>query len=371
MVVKRISRNVWAASLTSFLMDISSEMVLNLIPLFLANVLGVKGTVIGAIEGVAESLASLLRVVSGYVSDRLRRRKWLAVAGYGIFALCKPIFYFAGSWWHVALARWGDRVGKGIRTAPRDALVADSVDERNRGLAFGLHRAADTAGAFLGIGAALVTVMIVQGGEPALQARTFRALVLASLVPAGLAVLALAALAKEPKVSARREAKPLRIRGLGKSFAVFLLLVSLFELGNSADAFLVLRAQTLGASVLSVLGMLAVFNFCYSVVSTPAGALSDRLSRRSLILGLLRHGAGPHRRPCSSGASGHSVRRLRRGGGDHGSSRLRFGRDRLGYLWAAGPVLLRRGTGPLFRFGPSSLASQGRSKVVWVTNIRP
>lgn len=284
MIVKKIPRNVWAASLTSFLMDISSEMVLNLIPLFLANVLGVKSTVIGIIEGVAESLASLLRVVSGYVSDRLRRRKWLAVAGYGISALCKPLFYFAGSWWHMALARWGDRVGKGIRTAPRDALLADSVDSGNRGLAFGLHRAADTAGAFLGIGIALVIVVLFQGAEPALQARTFRALVLVSLVPAVFAVLALAALAKEPNPPEKKEKKPLRIRGLGRPFALFLLLVSLFELGNSADAFLVLRAQNLGASVPSILGMLALFNLCYSVVSTPAGVLSDRLSRRFLIL---------------------------------------------------------------------------------------
>lgn len=266
-------------------MDISSEMVLNLVPLFLANVLGVGGTVIGAVEGVAESVASLLRVVFGYISDRLRRRKWLAVLGYGISALSKPFFYFAGSWWHVALARWADRVGKGVRTAPRDALVADSIDAKNRGLAFGFHRAADTAGALLGILGALFAVGITQGGAASLAAGTFRVIVLVSLVPAVLAVLSLAVLAREPRVSARSERSPVRFSGLGRPFLLFLLLVGVFELGNSADAFLVLRAQTLGASVLEILGMLALFNLVYSAISTPAGALSDRIPRKLLILG--------------------------------------------------------------------------------------
>lgn len=285
MALRRIPRNVWAVSLTSFLMDISSEMVLNLIPLFLANVLGAGGTVIGAVEGVAESVASLLRVVSGYVSDRLRHRKWLAVLGYGVSALSKPFFYFAGNWWHVALARWADRVGKGIRTAPRDALVADSIDPTNRGLAFGLHRAADTAGAFLGIIGALLAVYFTQGANVGLQATTFRTIVLVSLVPAFLAVISLASLAKEPQRVRNPTPSKLRLSGLGRSFSVFLLLVGIFELGNSADAFLVLRAQNLGANVLTILGMLALFNLIYSLISTPAGALSDRIPRKTLILG--------------------------------------------------------------------------------------
>src|SRR5512138_391276 len=139
--VRGLPRNVWAVSLTSFLMDVSSEMVINLLPLFLANVLGVKTSIIGVIEGVAEAVASILKLFSGWLSDRLRARKWLAVAGYGISALSKPFFYFAATWEAVAAARWADRVGKGVRTAPRDALVADSIDERRRGLAFGFHRA--------------------------------------------------------------------------------------------------------------------------------------------------------------------------------------------------------------------------------------
>ena len=135
--LRTLPRNVWAVSLTSFFMDISSEMVINVLPLFLANVMGLKTNVIGVIEGVAEATASLLKVFSGWLSDKLRARKWLAVTGYGLSALAKPFFYFANVW-AVAGARWADRVGKGIRTAPRDALVADSIDEQNRGLAFGI-----------------------------------------------------------------------------------------------------------------------------------------------------------------------------------------------------------------------------------------
>jgi hypothetical protein len=142
--LRDLPRNVWAVSLTSFFMDISSEMVINLIPLFLFNVLGVRTNIIGIIEGVAEATASVLKVFSGWLSDKLRGRKWIAVAGYGISALAKPFFYIAQSWEMIAGVRWADRVGKGVRTAPRDALVADSIKPSQRGIAFGFHRAADT-----------------------------------------------------------------------------------------------------------------------------------------------------------------------------------------------------------------------------------
>ena len=147
----KLPRNVWAVGAASFFMDISSEMVINILPLFLSNVLGVKTNIIGLIEGVAEATASILKLFSGWLSDKLRGRKWIAVAGYAISALSKPFFYFATTWEMVAGVRWADRVGKGIRTAPRDALVADSIPEKHRGIAFGFHRAADTAGAMLGI----------------------------------------------------------------------------------------------------------------------------------------------------------------------------------------------------------------------------
>ena len=139
--VRNLPRNVWALGLTSFFTDISSEMVLNILPLFLANVLGVRTAFIGLIEGVAESTASLLKVFSGWFSDRLRRRKWLAVLGYGLSAASKPFFYIAHSWGMVAGVRWADRIGKGIRTAPRDALVADIVPVESRGTAYGAYNA--------------------------------------------------------------------------------------------------------------------------------------------------------------------------------------------------------------------------------------
>ncbi|MCA9973564.1 MAG: MFS transporter, partial [Anaerolineales bacterium] len=140
-VWRRLPRNVWVVTSTSFLTDVSSEMVLNLLPLFLANVLGVRTGLVGLIEGVAESTASLLKLVSGRWSDQLGRRKGLAVAGYGLSALAKPLLLGVTSWGGVLAVRFGDRVGKGVRTAPRDALLADSVSPAQRGLAYGLHRA--------------------------------------------------------------------------------------------------------------------------------------------------------------------------------------------------------------------------------------
>jgi MFS family permease len=266
-------------------MDVSSEMVLNILPLFLANVLGVKTSVIGLIEGVAEATASLLKVFSGWLSDKLRSRKWLAVAGYGLSTLAKPFFYFANSWEMVAGVRWADRVGKGIRTAPRDALIADSSNEQQRGLAFGVQRAADTAGAMLGLLIALGVIWLAQANAATLGASTFRTVVLISLIPAVLAVLALALGAQEVPITAQRPAPKFAFRSLGRPFMVFMLIVGLFELGNSSDAFLVLRAQERGLSVLGVLGTLATFNLVYTLISAPAGSLSDRIGRRGIIVG--------------------------------------------------------------------------------------
>lgn len=282
---RTMHRNIWATSLTSFFMDISTEMVLNILPLFLSNVLGVKTNVIGFIEGIAEATSSLLKVFSGWLSDKLRQRKWLAVAGYGISALVKPFFYVANSWLVVAMVRWADRIGKGIRTAPRDALIADSVREEDRGLAFGLQRAADTGGAVLGILIALLTVWISQRAQMGLAATTFRAVVLVSLIPAILAVLSLALGAQDVTVTKQRPAPKLAFRSLGKPFMVFMLIVGLFDLGNSSDAFLVLRAQERGLNVLGILAMLATFNLIYTLVSAPAGSLSDRIGRRRLVIG--------------------------------------------------------------------------------------
>jgi MFS family permease len=265
--------------------DVSSEMVLSLLPLFLANALGVRTGVIGLIEGVAESTSSLVKVGSGAVSDRLRARKALAVGGYALSALARPFFYGAGSWGAVAAVRWLDRIGKGVRSAPRDALVADSIEGETRGLAFGTQRAFDTAGAAVGIGIALGVVWLAQRGELTLGAGTFRSLVLVSILPAVLAVAVLALGARDVPLS--EPSDPPRRLGLGalpRAFLVYLAIAAVADLGNSSDAFLVLRAQERGISVTGILTMLLAFNAVYALVSAPAGALSDRLGRRSVIV---------------------------------------------------------------------------------------
>lgn len=283
--VTQLPRNVWAVGFTSFFMDVSSEMVLNILSLFLANVLGVQTSIIGLIDGIAEATASILKLFSGWLSDRIGGRKWLAVAGYGLSALSKPFFYFANSWGLVFGVRWADRVGKGIRTAPRDALVADSVTKETRGLAFGFHRAMDTAGAMVGLIIAAVVVWLAQKNALDLSKSTFQTVVLISLLPAFLAVLSLAFGAQDVAVKGQRAAPKFSLRNMGRPFIAFLVVVGLFTLGNSSDSFLVLRAQNLGVSVTGILIMLAMFNLIYALVSTPAGSLSDRIGRRRLIVG--------------------------------------------------------------------------------------
>ena len=282
--IRRLPRNVWAVSLTSFFNDISSEMVIYLLPLFLSNVLGVKTNLIGLIEGVAETTASLLKVFSGWLSDKFSGRKWLAVAGYAVSVLIKPFYYFAASWEVIAAVRWGDRVGKGIRTAPRDALVADSVPPPQRGLAFGFHRAADTAGALLGLLLAMAVVWKLQADSTALTLPTFRTIVLLSLIPGVFGVLSLALIAKDTPSPSSLTPPKIGLKGLGKQFAIFLFIVAIFELGNSSDAFLVLRAQERGTSILGILAMVAAFNLVYALLSTPAGSLSDRIGRRRVLI---------------------------------------------------------------------------------------
>lgn len=288
--LRDLPRNIWAVSFASFFMDISSEMVINLVPLFLENVLGVKTAIIGVIEGVAETTASVLKLFAGWISDKMKSRKWLAVLGYAISAISKPFFYFANTWELIAGVRWADRVGKGIRTSPRDALVADSIDEKRRGLAFGVHRAADTAGAMLGILIALGVVWFFQEQQgislATLGRGTFKILVLISLIPAVLAVLSLVFGAKEVAVTGQRALPKFGIKSLGKKFVVFLIIIGIFTLGNSSDAFLTLRAQNQGKglNLIGILAMLVCFNLVYALVSTPAGRLSDRVGRKRLLI---------------------------------------------------------------------------------------
>ncbi|GMV99607.1 MAG: MFS transporter [Candidatus Hydrogenedentota bacterium] len=288
----RMPGNVWVVSATSFLTDVSSEMVFNLLPLFLANVLGAKTVTIGLVEGVAESTASLVKLASGYYSDMWRSRKWPSVAGYGISAIAKVFFLFATNWWIVAAVRWADRVGKGVRTAPRDALIADSIDIRQRGRAFGIHRAADSAGAVAGLLIAAAVIGLVSGGTAALDATAFQSVVLVSLVPALLAVVVLAAFAKETVNARTPNSTNPSFKSLGRPFWAFLLAAAVFGLGNSSDAFLILRVQERGLGIIGILVLLSGFNVVNSIVSLYAGALSDRIGRfKVLACGWLAYAA--------------------------------------------------------------------------------
>ena len=279
-------RQIIVVTLTSLFTDISSEMMFNLLPLFLANVLGAPTGVIGLIEGIAETTASFVKSASGWLSDKLQKRKWITVSGYALSAVSKPFLFFATTWPLVLLVRFFDRVGKGIRNPPRDALIADSVNEHQRGIAFGIHRAGDTIGAFLGQVIALLVVLATQQQAMTLARDTFQRIVLISIVPAVIAVLILSFAAKDVPVKVKEGAKAVSLRfgALNPKFRIFLLIVSLFTLGNSSDAFLVLRAQERGLNVADILGMLITFNLVYAVLAGPAGAISDRIGRRQLIV---------------------------------------------------------------------------------------
>jgi len=282
---KRIPRNVWILSITSFLTDVSSEMLFNLLPLFLVNVLGMRIAVVGLIEGLAETTASLIKFGSGALSDYLDNRKNLAVIGYSLSALAKPLLYFANSWVWVLGVRFTDRVGKGVRSAPRDSLLAASTPEDRRGLAFGLHRAADTAGAFTGLLIAALVVWTMQASAEALSKTTFQRVTLFSIIPALLGVLVLALGAREIRTGkAARTDRQFKFTGLDRRFWAFLVVVLIFTLGNSADAFIILRAQERGLNVLQILGMLLTFNAVYTLIASPAGALSDRIGRRAVLI---------------------------------------------------------------------------------------
>jgi MFS family permease len=282
----RLHPNIWFLTIGSFLTDVSSEMLTNLIPLFLYNVLGVQTTIIGLIDGIAETTASLVKIYSGALSDRLGKRKTLTVIGYALSTISKPFLYFATTWEWVLGVRFTDRIGKGIRTAPRDALLAGSAKSDQRGLAFGLHRAGDTAGAFVGLGIAALIIWLTQSGATELTRHTFQTVVLVSIIPAVLAVLVLALGVKEVE-AARKDSNgipSLNWKSLDKRFLAFLVVVIIFTLGNSSDSFIILRAQNRGLSVLQIMGMLMTFNAIYSLLAGPMGSLSDRIGRRKLML---------------------------------------------------------------------------------------
>lgn len=273
-----LTRNVFAAGLVSLFMDISSEMIYPVLPLFMANVLGVNKSVIGLVEGVAESTASLLKVFSGYLSDRLGSRKWLMFAGYGISTLSRPVLALAGGWHQVLGYRFMDRFGKGVRTSPRDAIIAESAEPSHLGRAFSFHRSMDTAGAAIGPLAAFGAIAYFADG--------YRPVFWLSMIPGVIAVLLIVFFIHDKKraVSSESVERPkLTLKHFDWRFKFFVAIAAVFALGNSSDVFLILRAQQLGVSVIMIPIVYLVFNVVYSVSAIPAGIAADRFGKKRLI----------------------------------------------------------------------------------------
>jgi MFS family permease len=270
---------VLALGWVSLLTDLSSEMIYPLLPAFLATVLGAGAVALGAIEGLAEATASLLKVASGFWADRVRRRKPLVLAGYGLSGACRPLIGLAAAWPHVLALRFGDRVGKGLRTSPRDALIADAVSPSERGSAFGFHRAMDHAGAVLG---PLVASALIALGLP------LRGVFLLAAVPAVAVVLTLLWGVREQQAPAR---PPQPARGdpgawtVSPTFRRFLAALVLFTLGNSTDAFLLLRLTGAGISPSGVALLWSAHHVVKMVSTYFGGRLSDRTGRKPLVLG--------------------------------------------------------------------------------------
>jgi MFS family permease len=279
--LKGIPTGVWVLGFVSMLMDISSEMIHSLLPLFLMTTLGMSALLIGLIEGIAEATALIVKVFSGALSDYLGRRKGLAVVGYGLGAVSKPLFALANGVGLVVAARFIDRVGKGIRGAPRDALVADLVPAETRGAAFGLRQSLDTVGAFLGPLLAVVLML--------LWANDFRAIFWVAVIPAFLAVLLLMVGVREPVAApGQTRVNPIRGEAIGEMSAAYWWVVvigALFALARFSEAFLVLRAGQSGVAMAWVPLVMVGMNLVYAVGAYPFGWLSDRVSHTKLLAG--------------------------------------------------------------------------------------
>jgi len=273
----RLSRSTIIIGLVSLLGDISSEMIYPILPVFITQTLRAPATAVGLIEGIAVGSASIVSGVSGWISDRIRRRKPVAFAGYALTALSRPMIAFASVWPVVLGARFADRFGKGIRTSPRDALLAETSAAKDRGRSFGFERAMDSAGAVLGplIGLALVSWASMQA----------RKIFLVSAIPATLAsLLILSVRERRSDIVAGLPNIRLSIAGTTRDYKRLLIVVGVFGLANSANAFLILRAQQLGLTTGATILTYALFNAVASIASMPAGAASDRIGRRNLLI---------------------------------------------------------------------------------------
>ena len=278
--MKAIPRGVWVLGLVSLFMDVSSEMIHAVLPLFVVGTLGASAALLGLIEGVAEATAQISKLFSGVLSDRWRSRKGLALFGYGLAAVVKPLFPLAESVNAVFFARFADRIGKGIRGAPRDAMVADITPPELRGAAFGLRQSLDTVGAFVGPLAAIVLMGLLMAD--------LRTVLWVACIPALVAVTILAFGVAEPKQvgdDARKAGfNPATMRRLGREFWIVAGFGAAMMLARFSEAFLVLRAAAAGLSIAFVPLVLVVMSAVYSLSSYPAGVLSDRFGRRGLLV---------------------------------------------------------------------------------------
>lgn len=274
---EKLPRNVIVLGVVSLLTDMSSDMIVPLLPLFITSTLGAGPAALGIIEGIAEATASFLKLLSGAWSDRAARKKPLVVWGYALAAVARPLSGFATSWAHVLLVRFADRVGKGIRTSPRDALIASSVGEGSRGRAYGWHRAMDNLGAVLGPAAAFLLLSV--------WGLSYRAIFLLAAVPGIAAVLALYFFVRESDAAAAPgKGLSLKDGDLPPAFRRYLVALGVFTLGNASDSFLILRAADSGVPPVYIPLLWGAFHVVKSSLSTYGGILSDRLGRRTMIL---------------------------------------------------------------------------------------
>ncbi|MFA5771380.1 MAG: MFS transporter [Thermoplasmata archaeon] len=289
---KGLTLNIIVLGLVSLLTDISSEMILPILPIFLITVLGANMAILGLIEGLADSIASMLKVFSGWFSDKYQRRKPLILFGYSLSTFVKPFLAAATSWSHILIIRVFDRVGKGIRNAPRDALIAESCEKCDRGKAFGLHRAMDTTGAIIGplIGYALLVLV----STPTEQ--TMRLIFLLSVIPAFAAVVVVLLMVKEPmatkapgiknqdKISFKTQNLRNAFKSMSAEFKMFIVISLIFSFGNFSYAFFIVRANDIGISPSDVILLYLLFNVVYAITAIPAGMLSDTMGRKPVII---------------------------------------------------------------------------------------
>src|SRR5438067_2334396 len=271
-----LSRNTYLLALASLFADVSTEMLYPILPIFLTAGLGATATVVGIVEGVAQATQNVAQGVSGWASDKLRRRKSIALVGYALAAVAKPLIGLSTAWPGAFGARFLDRLGSGTRSAPRDALVAASADESSRGKAFGLEGAGDNLGAFLG---PLVTLVLI-----GLAAVSLPSIFLLAFIPGLLALLMILLVREKPADATAKAKLDLSLRRFPKAYWAYLGVTALFGIGNSSNAFLILRTTDLGASLTLTVFIYALFNLVAALASYPAGYLSACLGRKALLL---------------------------------------------------------------------------------------